>query len=110
LTAGFAPLGVGQQRGAALRAAMIPRGPVLLADEPTSGLDADRANEILELLIRVCRERRMGLLLISHICAALISSFSIRSPRCRRINASSRSSRSRCGCPASIIEREMPRR
>lgn len=44
---------------------------VLLADEPTSGLDSERAEEILVLLTRLCRERQMALLLISHDLALL---------------------------------------
>jgi ABC-type glutathione transport system ATPase component/ABC-type dipeptide/oligopeptide/nickel transport system permease subunit len=62
----------GGMRQRVVIAMVLCRHPrLLLADEPTSGLDADRANEILELLIRVCRERRMGLLLISHDPALL---------------------------------------
>src|SRR6185295_15347619 len=44
---------------------------VLLADEATSGLDSERAQEILELLTRLCRKRQMALLLISHDLALL---------------------------------------
>ena len=57
----------GGMRQRVVIAMVLCREPcVVLADEPTSGLDSERATEILTLLIRRCRERRMALLLISH--------------------------------------------
>ena len=44
---------------------------LLLADEPTSGLDRERAEEVLALLVRLCRERRLVLVLVSHDLALL---------------------------------------
>ncbi len=62
----------GGMRQRVVIAMVLCRQPrVLLADEPTSGLDSDRATEILELLTRLCRERQMALLLISHDLALL---------------------------------------
>jgi ABC-type glutathione transport system ATPase component/ABC-type dipeptide/oligopeptide/nickel transport system permease subunit len=62
----------GGMRQRVVIAMVLCRQPkVLLADEPTSGLDSERAQEILELLTRLCRERRMALLLISHDLALL---------------------------------------
>ena len=51
----------GGMRQRAVIAMVLCRNPrVLLADEPTSGLDSARAGEILDLLERLCRERRMA--------------------------------------------------
>ncbi|MEA2164762.1 MAG: peptide/nickel transport system ATP-binding protein ddpF [Thermoanaerobaculia bacterium] len=62
----------GGMRQRVVIAMVLCRQPrVLLADEATSGLDSERAREILELLTRLCRERRMALLLISHDLALL---------------------------------------
>jgi ABC-type glutathione transport system ATPase component/ABC-type dipeptide/oligopeptide/nickel transport system permease subunit len=62
----------GGMRQRVVIAMMLCRRPrVLLADEPTSGLDVERATEILDLLTRLCRERNMALLLISHDLALL---------------------------------------
>ena len=62
----------GGMRQRVVIAMVLCRQPrVLLADEATSGLDSERAHEILDLLTRLCRERRMALLLISHDLALL---------------------------------------
>ena len=62
----------GGMRQRVVIAMVLCREPrVVLADEPTSGLDGKRAMEILTLLTRRCRERRMALLLISHDLALL---------------------------------------
>jgi ABC-type glutathione transport system ATPase component/ABC-type dipeptide/oligopeptide/nickel transport system permease subunit len=62
----------GGMRQRVVIAMVLCRQPrVLLADEATSGLDSDRAREILDLLTRLCRERRTALLLISHDLALL---------------------------------------
>jgi ABC-type glutathione transport system ATPase component/ABC-type dipeptide/oligopeptide/nickel transport system permease subunit len=62
----------GGMRQRVVIAMVLCREPrVLLADEPTSGLDSDRAREIVDLLTRLCRERRMALLLVSHDLALI---------------------------------------
>jgi len=40
--------------------------PLIVADEPTTSLDVTVAAQILQELKRLCREREMALLLISH--------------------------------------------
>ena len=62
----------GGMRQRAVLAMVLCREPrLLLADEPTSGLDDERAEEILSLLVRLCRERQTALVLISHDLALL---------------------------------------
>jgi ABC-type glutathione transport system ATPase component/ABC-type dipeptide/oligopeptide/nickel transport system permease subunit len=61
----------GMRQRVVIAMVLCRRPRVLLADEPTSGLDSDRAREIVELLTRLCRERRMALLLVSHDLALI---------------------------------------
>ena len=62
----------GGMRQRVVIAMVLCRKPrVLLADEPASGLDSERAAEILTLITRICRERRMAVLLISHDLALI---------------------------------------
>lgn len=56
--------GMGQRVMIAI--ALINNPQVLIADEPTSALDARLRNQILELLVEQCEQRRMAMLLISH--------------------------------------------
>lgn len=56
--------GMGQRVMIAI--ALVNDPQVLIADEPTSALDARLRNQILELLVEQCEQRRMAMLLISH--------------------------------------------
>ncbi|EMH4161787.1 ABC transporter ATP-binding protein [Pluralibacter gergoviae] len=56
--------GMGQRVMIAM--ALINNPRVLIADEPTSALDARLRNQILDLLVAQCEQRRMAMLLISH--------------------------------------------
>jgi ABC-type glutathione transport system ATPase component len=56
----------GQCQRAALAVAIAPLPRVVVADEPETGLDPVLRRGIIELLLRVCRDRGCGLLLISH--------------------------------------------
>lgn len=56
--------GMGQRVMIAI--ALVNDPKVLIADEPTSALDARLRNQILELLVAQCEQRKMAMLLISH--------------------------------------------
>jgi predicted ABC-type transport system involved in lysophospholipase L1 biosynthesis ATPase subunit len=57
----------GGERQRVAIARSLANGPsVLLADEPTGNLDSENARRILELIIRLHRERNMTLVLVTH--------------------------------------------
>jgi peptide/nickel transport system ATP-binding protein len=56
--------GMGQR---VMLAMMLVNGPrLLIADEPTSSLDEALREQVLDLMVSLVQQRRMGLLLISH--------------------------------------------
>ncbi|MFN5824451.1 MAG: ATP-binding cassette domain-containing protein, partial [Sphingomonadales bacterium] len=62
----------GGERQRVLIAAALAHGPrYLVADEPVSALDAALRGEIMALLVRLCRERGMAMLLVSHDLAGI---------------------------------------
>jgi ABC-type glutathione transport system ATPase component len=62
----------GGERQRVLIAAALAHGPhYLIADEPVSALDAALRGEIMALLTRLCRERDMAMLLVSHDLAGI---------------------------------------
>lgn len=61
-----AKLSVGQQQRIAVARALASRPSVVLADEPTGALDAANAQQVLELIRRLCSEVGASLLLVSH--------------------------------------------
>jgi len=56
----------GQQQRILIAHAIIGNPPLLLLDEPLANLDISSAQEIVELLARVCRERGIAVLLSAH--------------------------------------------
>ncbi len=62
----------GGERQRVLIAAALAHAPkLLIADEPVSALDASLRTEIMLLLTRLCRERGMAMLLVSHDLAGI---------------------------------------
>ena len=59
-------LSVGQQQRVAVARALANRPKLVLADEPTGALDAINAQQVLELIRKLCDEVAASLLLVSH--------------------------------------------
>ena len=56
----------GMRQRVAIALALLLSPKLMIADEPTTSLDVTVSAQILKELTRLCRERDMGLLLISH--------------------------------------------
>ena len=61
-----AKLSVGQQQRVACARALANRPKLVLADEPTGALDERNAQQVLDLIRKLCREVNASLLLVSH--------------------------------------------
>ena len=61
-----AKLSVGQQQRVAVARALANRPKLVLADEPTGALDPNTAQQVLQLIRKLCMEVGAGLLLVSH--------------------------------------------
>src|SRR5215204_3538931 len=61
-----AKLSVGQQQRVAVARALASRPKLVLADEPTGALDPNNAQQVLELIRKLCQEVKASLLLVSH--------------------------------------------
>ena len=59
-------LSVGQQQRIAVARALANRPKLVLADEPTGALDPKTAQQVLELIRKLCTEVGASLLLVSH--------------------------------------------
>lgn len=56
----------GQRQRVALARCLLRSQPILLLDEPFSALDPALRSEMLDLLDKVCQERNLTLLMVSH--------------------------------------------
>ena len=56
----------GERHRVALARALSNDPRLVLADEPTGSLDSQRGQEVLALLAEVCRERDIGVVLVTH--------------------------------------------
>ena len=61
-----AKLSGGERQRVAIARSLANGPSVLLADEPTGNLDSENARQVLELLVRLHREQKMTLILVTH--------------------------------------------
>ncbi len=61
-----AKLSVGQQQRVAVARALASRPRLVLADEPTGALDPNNAQQVLDLIRKLCTEVGASLLMVSH--------------------------------------------
>jgi len=59
-------LSMGERQRVAIARALANDPQLILADEPTGNLDSVRSRETLGMLSRLCRERAVGMLLVTH--------------------------------------------
>jgi putative ABC transport system ATP-binding protein len=59
-------LSMGERQRVAIARALANDPQLILADEPTGNLDSLRSHQTLGMLSRLCRERTVGMLLVTH--------------------------------------------
>ncbi|HOQ32251.1 MAG TPA: ABC transporter ATP-binding protein [Candidatus Hydrogenedens sp.] len=59
-------LSVGEQQRVAIARAVANKQKLIVADEPTGSLDPKTANNVMDLLLKLCEEQELTLLLVTH--------------------------------------------
>ncbi|WP_292319682.1 ABC transporter ATP-binding protein [Caldisphaera sp.] len=63
----FSQLSAGQRQRAAIAHALIAEPEIIIADEPTSNLDPVERNKILDLFLKINKERDLTIIISSHV-------------------------------------------
>ncbi|MCG7536892.1 ABC transporter ATP-binding protein [Pseudoalteromonas sp. OOF1S-7] len=61
-----AQLSGGEQQRVGIARALLNQPRIVLADEPTGNLDSERSQEVLELLMTLCKEQGVNLIMVTH--------------------------------------------
>ncbi|MFD5637538.1 ABC transporter ATP-binding protein [Streptomyces sp. NPDC127077] len=77
----------GQRQRVNIARALVNEPSVLLVDEPTSALDQERGTAVLDLLLRLTRERATATVLVTHDRARLGETDAVREMRDGRLGA-----------------------
>lgn len=56
----------GARQGAAIARAVVCDQPIILADEPTGSLDAANKANVMDILMRLCKESGKTLIIVPH--------------------------------------------
>lgn len=59
-------LSIGQQQRVAVARALASRPALVLADEPTGALDEENAQQVLDLIRKLCSEVKAALIIVTH--------------------------------------------
>lgn len=56
----------GERQRVAIARAIVCDQPIILADEPTGSLDAANKTNVMDILMRLCKESGMTLIIVTH--------------------------------------------
>lgn len=56
----------GERQRLAIARALYNNPVIILADEPTASLDSDRAFEVVDLLLKECKEKNKSIIMVTH--------------------------------------------
>ncbi|MFP3144490.1 MAG: ABC transporter ATP-binding protein [Caldisphaera sp.] len=68
----FSQLSAGQRQRAAIAHALIAEPEIIIADEPTSNLDPVERNKILDLFLKINKEKDLTIIISSHVLPEIL--------------------------------------